>query len=133
MAWRTPDGSLPIHAVYGRGVTHNGNQLYVTRWRGPKGEISLEPTETLQGRTIASTKQHFNPDGAHTWARRHEFWSQERVDKYLSVVRPPHMPAAAPSISLHDQLNTRAEAGRLMAADGALTYFEAMRAAMRSK
>jgi len=131
MAWRTPDGTLAVHAVYGCGVTFDGKLLFVTRWRSGTGEISLEPSETLTDKRVATTGHGFDPDDGRTWAVRRDLWSQARVDKYISILRP--CPLAHHSVRgvvpLYDQVKLLAEAGRLMAITPGLGLAAAMREA----
>lgn len=131
MAWKTPDGTLPVHAVYGSGTTFDDQLLFVTRWRADWGELSVEPPETLKGKTVGSTGHIFDPGNARTWAPRKDLWSQDRVDEYLSIVRPRPLGdlRGAGRTSLYDQLRLRVEAGRLMAGDPALGHAAAMRKA----
>lgn len=134
MAWKTPNGTLLVHAVYGSGTTFDGQLLFVTRWRADWGELSVEPSNILEGKAVGLTGHLFDPGNARTWAPRKDLWLQDRVDNYLSIVRPPPLGFVEKSkgirrLSLYDQLRVRAEAGRLMAADPNLGHAAAMREA----
>jgi len=134
MAWKTPNGTLSVHIVYGSGTTFDGQLLFVTRWRADWGELSVEPSKRLESKAVGLTGRLFDPGNAQTWAPRKDLWLQDRVDNYLSIVRPPPIGFVGESkgtrrLPLYDQLRVRAEAGRLMAADPGLGHAAAMREA----